>query len=351
MSPTRAMTTTSARVKPTKQSSYEVAMTKNRIIINTPKLGQRANEELNRQRSVRIHQRFQSLLVSVIESANFSNFLLTPQPVEAYRPDFEHGGAFCDLVLRRRKTSLNAVLLEVKTRRVPSSDKRRPMEVVSDVLDNMPRLLELQQAARDEDGLWVVAVGMYRPPTAAMAESWCTDFSVGMVWGREVGTGSPHGHYFWESIGALDKAMKGFDKIENFWSLIKSAPPRPPRAAVPPPEPHVELDPSYVVSSTLFEDTSRTLDQNATLEEMVKAAPLGRRYRLALLAVINWPDVPVKTLPRCEPYAEKGACAKYIRDAIPMLAKKGVIKGYRYKVGEQLLSVDREGLIKYLKSL
>ena len=327
-------------------------MTNNRIRINTPKLGQRASEELNKVKSVRVHNRFQGLLVSIIESANFANFRLTDHPVEAYHPDFEQGGGFCDLVLRRRKTNDNVALLEVKTRRVPSSDKRSPMGVASDVLNSMgPRLLQLQEAAREEDALWVVAVGMYKPPILSAAQYWATDFSVVMIWGREVGHGSPHGHYYWSDLYALDTSMNGFERVEDFWSLIKSAPPRPPRAAAPPPEPHVELDPSYVVSSTLFEDTSRTIDQNATLEEMVKAAPLGRRYRLALLAVINWPDVPVKTLPRCEPYAEKGACAKYIRDAIPMLAKKGVIKGYRYKVGEQLLSIDREGLIKYLKSL
>ena len=327
-------------------------MARNKIRINTPKLGQRASEELNRVKSVRVHNRFQGLLVSIIESANFANFRLTDHPVEAYHPDFEQGGGFCDLVLRRRKTNDNVALLEVKTRRVPSSDKRSPMGVASDVLNSMgPRLLQLQEAAREEDALWVVALGMYKPPILSTAQYWATDFSVVMIWGREVGHGSPHGHYYWSDLYALDTSMNGFERVEDFWSLIRSAPPRPPRAAAPPPSSHVELEPSYIVSSTLFEDIPRALDQHATLEEMVRAVPLDKHVRLTLLAVIHWPSEPTSMIHHLEPYSQAGASAGYLRDTVSRLARKGIIKGFKAGKRRQLLSIDREVLIRYLQSI
>lgn len=348
MSLTRAMTTTSARVKPTKQSSYEVAMTKNRVRINTPKLGQRASEELNKVKSVRVHNRFQGLLVSIIESANFANFRLTDHPVEAYHPDFEQGGGFCDLVLRRRKTNDNVALLEVKTRRVPSSDKRSPMGVASDVLNSMgPRLLQLQQAAREEDALWVVAVGMYKPPILSAAQYWATDFSVVMIWGREVGHGSPHGHYYWSDLYALDTSMNGFERVEDFWSLIRSAPPRPPRAAAPPPEPHVELEP-ILTGGTLFDTIPST---NQTVEEILQAYPrMKKSERASVTLAQNWPDYSCDLKTAYKRVDSKEMSFSAIAEATRRLAKIGVIGGYTPRRRDHQLFVNKDKLTQYLRA-
>lgn len=318
-------------------------MTKNKIKINTPKLGQRASEELNRVKSVRVHNRFQGLLVSIIESANFANFRLTDHPVETYHPDFEQGGGFCDLVLRRRKTNDNVALLEVKTRRVPSSDKRSPMGVASDVLNSMgPRLLQLQEAAREEDALWVVAVGMYKPPILSAAQYWATDFSVVMIWGREVGHGSPHGHYYWSDLYSLDTSMNGFDNVEDFWSLIKSAPPR--TITPPPPPPEVSI-----TAQTLF---SAPTSEKDDLETIIKMSRLTGSCREALLGALHWPDEPCTllhgyTLYKAAHNIKHGV--KSMAAQVPALSRAGIIEGHGgHKMRDHALSINRQKLIEYI---
>jgi len=294
--------------------------------------------EQDRNRSTtRIHNRFQGLLISIIESARWGNFHETPHPLEAHHPQWPDPGQYCDIILAKRGAEVVAAL-EVKTRYVKVEDISKPYDIMGQTLENMgSRLLELQQAAKSADALWVVALGIYRAPPQSTTLHHSQPFSVFMVWGRDVGgMHTPMGRGYWSSLDELDRAMSDMVNPYDFFSVVSM-----PRRSAPHPQPE----------PLPLEATSKQVAsiEEQSIEEIIDTAYISRSIKLALKAVIEWPETPTVMVYHLEQYAQKGAAATYLRDLIGKLAKRGVIDGFKPYHRKQLLSLNREKLISYLK--
>ena len=268
-------------------------MKQRQLKINRPSLTATWTAEQMDNAKVRIHQRFQGLITSIIESADWGNFKLTPNPVEVGRPAFPEPGAYCDLYLSRRQSigMDNKVIaaMEIKTRSVSLTDRRSTWQIAEQVLEKMsPNLTKLQEHAKGGGVLWVVCVGLYHSPFQMMAKEFTSDFEVVMYWGRDVGQGQPMGRARWSSLSALDKAMCDFIEPSEFWSLASSHKPSP-----PPPPP--ALNP--IAAATLFGSTQSPPSSPAHQEavNMIMDMTKGSlSTRAALMSVLNWPEEPAR---------------------------------------------------------
>lgn len=323
-------------------------MTHHPLKINRPSLNPPWTEKQMKSATTRIHNRFQGLLLSVIESAKWANWHEVEHPLEAHHPEWPEPGKYVDLILSRREADVVAAL-EVKTRYIKPSDKSTHYDIMSQVLEGMgERLIELQKAAKAAEALWIVALGIYRNPPQSATVQHLIPFEIVMMWGRDVGFMTPMGRGMWHSINHLDRAMADFIDPLQFWSVVSL----PRRVLKPRPQP-VETQPiePSVVSSTLFEGVAMPIDQGATLEEMVKAVPLPKHIRLTLLAVIDWPNEPTSMIHHLTPYAQPGASAGYMRDTIARLSRRGIIDGFKAHSSKQSLTVNRDKLINYLQQV
>ena len=312
-------------------------MTHHPLKINRPVLAPAWTEQDMKTATTRIHNRFQGLLISVIESARWGNFHETPHPLEAHHPQWPDPGKYCDLILAKRDAEVVAAL-EVKTRYVKVEDISKPYDIMGQVLEGMgSRLLELQQAAKSADALWVVALGIYRAPPQSTTIHHSQPFSVFMVWGRDTGgMQTPMGRGFWSSLGELDRAMSGMVNPYDFFSVVSL-----------PKHTKVTKHPSATLIDVSKPQTQRTEDES--LEDIIKLTPMSKHIRLTLLAVLNWPNDATSMISHLKPYAQQGASASYLRDTIGKLARKGVIDGFKPNHQRQLLSINHERLISYLR--
>ena len=321
-------------------------MTNNRLKIKTPRLGMKTADELNAIRCVRIHNRFQGLLISIIESANWANWRMTDKPIETYHPHFEQGGGFCDLVLCQRQTNHNKVLMEVKTKSVRSTQGITPFSVAADVMDKMgARLTQLQQAAHDEDALWVVTVGIYKTPTSQASLGWSTDFDVVMVWGRGVGQFSPHSRYHCASLYDLDSSMNSYLKVEDFWTLIDRAPPKlsaPPIKEPPKPT---------LTAGTLFDAAlPASPPVSSPVEEILEGATrLTKAERSAIRLASTWPNHTLDLKTACQRAQPLQVGWSAISHKVKELAVLGVIEGYAHRSRSHYLSVNMDKLIEFVE--
>ena len=330
-------------------------MTNSRLKIKTPRLGMKTADELNAIRCVRIHNRFQGLLISIIESANWANWRMTDKPIETYHPHFEQGGGFCDLVLCQRQTNHNKVLMEVKTKSVRSTQGITPFGVAADVMDKMgARLTQLQQTAHDEDAIWVVAVGIYKTPTSQASLGWSIDFDVVMVWGRGVGQFSPQSRYHWASLYDLDSSMNSYLKVEDFWTLIDRAPPKlpaPPLKEPPRPTLTAGTPKPTLTAGTLFDTApSKALTSNSKIEKILEdSSGLTKAERAAIRLASTWPSHTLDIKTACERIQPLDVGWKAVSNKVKDLSALGVIEGYTYRSRRHYLSINMEKLIKFIE--
>ena len=310
-------------------------MTHHPLKINRPVLAPAWTEQDRKAATTRIHNRFQGLLISIIESARWGNFHETPNPLEAHHPQWPDPGKYVDLILAKRDAEVVAAL-EVKTRYVKLEDLAKPYGIMGQVLEGMgSRLLELQQAARSADALWIVALGIYRAPPQSTTLHHSQPFSVFMVWGRDVGgMQSPMGRGFWSSLGELDRAMAGMINPYDFWSVVslpKSKPqPKPATPPQPAPPPKVDMT-------------------NGQLIELIKTSALTKAQKAVLNAVLDWPYEPATFISQVEPYLEEGVGRTTVRYALRELAALGVVIGYTKRAHKLKLSINQAALVKLIK--
>lgn len=330
-------------------------MTNSRLKIKTPRLGMKTADELNAIRCVRIHNRFQGLLISIIESASWANWRMTDKPIETYHPHFEQGGGFCDLVLCQRQANHNKVLMEVKTKSVRSTQGITPFSVAADVMDKMgARLTQLQQAAHDEDAIWVVTVGIYKMPTSQASLGWSTDFDVVMVWGRGVGQFSPQSRYHWASLYDLDSSMSSYLNVEDFWTLIDRAPPKlsaPPMKEPPRPTLTAGTPKPTLTAGTLFDMAPpKSPPADPVVEEILKKAiRITKAERAAIKLASTWPDHTLDLKTACQRAQPLEVGWSAISHRMKELSLLGVINGYGHGSRSHYLSVNVEKLIEFVE--
>lgn len=293
-------------------------MAQAKLKINRPHLHETWTPEQMRAAVVRIHNRFQGLVQSVIESADFANYRITKQPLELGRPAWPDPAEYCDLVLARR-SGASVAAIEVKTRHVKYGEQRQSGEILESVLDHMgSKLHQLQRLAYEHDALWVVILGLYRVPFQAAAINYRTEFEVVMIWGRDVGRDSPMSRASFPSLDMFDRAICSCVDPVDFWSLASL-----PRLPLP------------------NRDTTE-------LEELVAHSKLKQKAKRALLAIIQWPEesMPLRTYLRefssedCSEYALKHYVLNFI-DA-------GVVVGYKKGKRAHRLAIDEQRLLAYL---
>ena len=135
-------------------------MTYAKLEINRPALTATWTKAQMEAAVVRIHQRFQGLFTSIIESADWANYRLVDHPLEAGRPSWPDPGEYCDLVLQHREGEAVAAV-EIKTRHIKMRDERTVWMIADDVLDHMSsQLTKLQTIAHRSDALWLVVIGL-----------------------------------------------------------------------------------------------------------------------------------------------------------------------------------------------
>lgn len=277
--------------------------------------------------AVRIHQRFQGLLLSVIESADWANYRISADPIEAGRPAWPDPGKYCDLVLARRSGHVE-VALEIKTRHAGVNEN--PTDLMHKVLDQMgTALLDLQRAAHEANALWCVALGIYRVNFQAMAISHASEWSdVVLVWGRDIGRDSPMASMRWGSLDSLDASMCSYTEPSKFFEVC--ALPRKPA-------PVVEIKPTKPRSP---------MDDLVELSSWVELLP---SMRAAIKMLAEWPKgalLPVRTFARGYITDDVGVYA--IQHQVLNLVEAGVVTGYRKGKKSHALSLNVERLREYL---
>lgn len=308
-------------------------MTHHPLKINRPVLAPAWTEQDMKTATTRIHNRFQGLLISVIESARWGNFHETPHPLEAHHPQWPDPGKYCDLILAKRDAEVVAAV-EVKTRYVKLEDISKPYDIMGQVLEGMgSRLLELQQAAQSADALWVVALGIYRAPPQSTTLHHAQPFSVFMVWGRDTGgMQTPMGRGFWSSLGELDRAMSGMVNPYDFFSVVSLPKKATPSQPAPPPQP------SRPVELT-----------NGQLIELIRTSALTKAEKAVLNTVLDWPYEPTTFISQVEPYLEEGVGRTTVRQALRELSAQGVVMGYTKRAHKLKLSINQAALVKLIK--
>lgn len=274
--------------------------------------------------AVRIHARFQGLLISVIESADWSNYRLTDNPLEAGRPSWPIPGEYCDLVLQRREGQVVAAL-EVKTRNIKTGDRRSSWDIMDSVLDDMgPQLTRLQAAAKHNDALWIVALGIHRTTFQHTAINHRAPFDIVMLWGRDIGRDSPTGRGYWHNLQDLDRQMCSFKDPSKFWDL----------ASLP-----------------RFKPAPQVKPVTHDLEELIRSSSLTDVTKGALLAVMTWPDKKLPMRTHLKEYATASASVYQLQHATLNLIEAKIIKGYTKGKRSHQLTIDERALVKMLESL
>jgi hypothetical protein len=314
--------------------------------INRPSLTATWTAEQMDNAKVRIHQRFQGLVTSIIESADWGNFKLTPNPVEVGRPAFPDPGAYCDLYLSRRQANGvdNKVIaaMEIKTRSVSLTDRRPPYQIAESVLEKMSsNLIKLQTHAKSGGVLWIVCIGLYYSPFQTMAQEFNSDFEVVMYWGRDVGPGQPMGRARWSSLSLLDKSICDFTEPSQFWSLASSHKPSPPPA--PP-----QLEPP--TSSTLFPPSIRQGNEDVSFL-IKKITEPNSSDRACLMSALEWPNQGLRD---CDGFLKWSMACDCSYDAARLRCRKwvkrGVLNVETLRRGYKRLSINKEALMKYAQS-
>jgi len=287
-----------------------------RLQIQRPDMLNTWTPEQMRAGAVRIHNRFQCLLSSVIESADWANYRRAEFPLELGRPQWPDPGEYCDLILARRHGHAEAAI-EIKTRQVKIGDRRSPGEILDSVLDHMgPRLTSLQRLAHQGGALWIVALGLYRVPFQAAAVNYTTPFEIVLIWGRDVGRDSPMSRAHFRSLAALDCAMCKCLTLDQFFTVTSLR--RPPA------------------------------DEAQDIEELIARSKLNRKAKLALLAVRNWPEVKMPLRTFLKDYESEEVSMYALRHYVMELIDAGVIKGYQKGTRLHRLRIDEPALIAYL---
>jgi hypothetical protein len=301
-------------------------MTYGKLEINRPALTATWSKAQMEAAVVRIHQRFQGLFISIIESADWANYRLVDHPLEAGRPSWPDPGEYCDLVLQRREGEAVAAV-EVKTRHIKVRDGRSTWMIADDVLDHMgPKLARLQNIAHQSDALWIVAIGLYRVPFQASAINFNTPFDLVLVWGRDIGRDSPMGRARFGSLGDFDRAVCDFKEPSRFFE-VKGLPRSTPSAAPPP--------------------QSVTHD----LEALISKAPLHENCKLALLCILDWPDKLLSLRTYMRERATEDATEYSLQHWAIKMIEEGVIKGYRKGKRSHRLTIDEAALKAHLKEV
>lgn len=335
-------------------------MTQNQLQINYPTLPDHQALRLPmtdaqiKSATIRIHQRFQGQLISILESSKMGNFRETKHPLEAGRPKWSsnpHGHhSFIDLILQKRGAEVVA-LLEVKTKRYRPQEFLSPNHILETVLDRMgAKLTQLQEEAQKHGLLWVVVVGAYQHDLGHMAEHFSAPFSVIMAWGRGVGPGSPRASYSWETLEHFDRDLRGAEDPLAFWQ-IASPIQSPPQIERP-------LEKAEPILNRLHNSTTEGLIQheklsylhNLATEELIQHEELSLPYRVLLKAVLNWPSFPISFSTEMGKYYKKGAGATTLRTCAKELSALHILEGYKPKSQRLTLSINREALIRFLES-
>ena len=292
-------------------------MTQNKLEINRPSMVSTWTPEQMRAAVVRIHNRFQGLILSVIESADWANYRLADYPIEVGRPAWPEPGKYCDLVLQRRHSAAS-MALEIKTRHIKVGDTRSDGEIADAVLDHMSSdLTKLQRLAQENEALWMVMIGLYSVPFQAAAINYSTPFRIVAVWGRDVGRDSPMGRARWSSLEELDRSICSAVDPVDFFTLSSL-----PRKA--------------------------QVKAEVSIEQVIAQSNLARKMKRTLIAVLNWPPepLPLKTYLRSQASAD---CSIYaMRHHTMTLISEGVIKGYRKGERGHILTIDEPRLLEYL---
>ncbi len=292
-------------------------MTQNKLEINRPSMVSTWTPEQMRAAVVRIHNRFQGLVLSIIESADWANYRLAEYPIEVGRPAWPEPGKYCDLVLQRRHSAAS-MALEIKTRHLKPADTRSDGEIADAVLDHMSSdLTKLQRLAQENDALWMVMIGLYSVPFQAAAINYSTPFRIVAVWGRDVGRDSPMGRARWSSLEELDRAIcSAVDPVDFF--TLAHLPRRP--------QPKVET----------------------SIEELIARSQLPHKMQRALLAVLQWPAQPTALRTFLRSFASED-CSEYaMRHYVLTLVELGIVRGYRKGERAHRLTIDEPRLLEYL---
>jgi len=319
-------------------------MKPNSLKINRPSLTATWTAEQMDNAKVRIHQRFQGLITSIIESADWGNFKLTPNPLEVGRPAFPDPGAYCDLYLSRRQASGvdNKVIaaMEIKTRSVSLTDRRPPFQIAESVLEKMsPNLIKLQNHARGGEVLWIVCIGLYYSPFQTMAKEFTSDFEVVMYWGRDVGPNQPMGRARWSSLSALDKSICGFMEPSQFWSLASSHRSSPPSPPLNPP-----------TSSTIFPPRAHQSGEDISLL-IKKITKDDSSDRACLMSALEWPNRGLRVSEGFLKWSIECRCSyDAARLRCKIWEKRGVLNVETLRRGYKRLSINKEALMKYAQS-
>lgn len=292
-------------------------MAQNRLNIQRPELRNTWTPEQMRAGAVRIHNRFQCLLASVIESADWANYRRADSPLELGRPSWPDPGEHCDLILQRRHGHAEAAI-EVKTRHVKTGDRRSPGEILDSVLDHMgPKLTSLQKLAYEGEALWVVALGLYNVPFQSAAVNYATPFQIVMIWGRDVGRDSPMSRAYFPSLVALDHAMCKSQTIDSFFTVQAHR-------------------------------SRRSVDETPDIEELIARSHVSRKLKRTLLALRNWPDLKMPLRTFLKDYVTEDLSIYAMRHYVLDLVDAGVVTGYRKGTRAHLLRIDEPKLIAYL---
>jgi hypothetical protein len=197
------------------------------------------------------------------------------------------------------------------------------------------RLLELQQAARSADALWVVALGIYRAPPQSTTLHHSQPFSVFMVWGRDVGgMHTPMGRGYWSSLGELDRAMSDMVNPYDFFSVVslpkkvsQAQPVTPPQPASPP---QVDMTSGQLI-------------------ELIRTSGLTKAQKVVINCVLEWPYEPTTFVSQVNSWLEEGVGMTKARSALRELTELGVIRGYTKRAHKLKLRINQAELVKLIE--
>lgn len=239
-----------------------------------------ARQPIPQWEKTRVHNRFQGLITSVLDSANFSNFALTEgDPVESIRPSYEVCGNCCDLILQKR-SGTPVACIEIKTKLMKNNTT---IEQATDAVlrDCGEQIQKLQALATRFNTMWMVIIGVHQGSWAHAVDSWERRFNVIAVWGYDETTNKAR--WAWSSLSNFDKGIRQYNNWDDVFGRGSS---KWKNSLKPKPiEKPVDKD-DWLIEPEPIETDHQVVPDQIDIEKLKAVFPL-RSYKQALQFVYD----------------------------------------------------------------
>jgi len=277
-----------------------------------------ARQPIPQWEKTRVHNRFQGLITSVLDSANFSNFALTEgDPVESIRPSYEVCGNCCDLILQKRSGAPIACI-EIKTKLMKNNTT---IEQATDAVlrDCGEQIQKLQALATRFNTMWMVIIGIHQGSWSHAVDSWERRFNVIAVWGYDQSTNKAR--WAWSSLSSFDKGIREYNNWEDVFGRGSS---KWRNSLKPKPIEKPVHDDNWLIEPEPIETDQQVVHDQINIEKL-KSLFVYDSYKQALMMVYEHQCKLVEKKETLEKYSNQYMTHKSLDNALYNLIKLKIV--------------------------